>query len=157
MALILPFSREIGATTLTKISTKIAGREDETGELLANYLAITYHMVFLSVAVGSPVTNITIYILLGIDHCINFYHVISTFRTKRNPTNTSTEKLIKSIQILIVSESLEVIIPLAYLLCFIPAYYGPNSEILGNVKNSYWQYSSVDDIWGAISNLLFWS
>ena len=82
MALILPFSREIGAMALTKISTRIAGREDETGELLANYLAITYHMVFLSVAVGSLATNITIYILLGIDHFINFYHVISTFRTK---------------------------------------------------------------------------
>ena len=58
-------------------------------------------------------------------------------------------------QILVISESLEIIIPLAYLLCFVAAFYGPNSDILGNVKNGYWQYKSVDDIWATISKLLF--
>jgi hypothetical protein len=100
-------------------------------------------------------TDLTIYILLGIDFIINFYFVIQAFRTKRNPTEENVEKLMQSVQILVIGESLEIIIPLAYLLCFIAAFYGPNADILGNVKNGYWQYNSVDDLWGTISNLLF--
>ena len=61
----------------------------------------------------------------------------------------------QSVQILVIGESLEIIIPLAYLLCFVAAFYGPNADILGNVKNGYWQYQAVDDLWGTVSNLLF--
>ena len=117
--------------------------------------AITYHTIFLSVCVGGQATNLTIYILLGIDFLINFYFVIVAFKTKRNPTEENVEKLMQSVQILVIGESLEIIIPLAYLVCFIAAFHGPNSGILGNVKNGYWQYQSVDDLWVTINNLLF--
>ena len=105
--------------------------------------------------VGGLATDLTIYILLGIDFFINFYFVIKAFRTKRNPTEENVEQLIMSVQILVIGESLEIIIPLAYLLCFIAAFMGPNAHILGNVKNGYWQYQSVEDLWSTISNLLF--
>ena len=39
--------------------------------------------------------------------------------------------------------------------CFTAAYYGPNSNILGNVKNGYWQFSAVNNLWGPTKNLLF--
>ena len=92
---------------------------------------------------------------IGIDFLINFYFVIKAFITKRNPTKENVAKLMQSVQILVIGESIEIIVPLAYLLCFIAAFYGPNSDILGNVKNGYWQYNSVDDIWVTINNLLF--
>ena len=57
--------------------------------------------------------------------------------------------------ILVLGETLEIIIPLAYMVCFIVAYVGPNAEILGNIKNGYWQYKAVDDLMGPIQNLLF--
>ena len=104
---------------------------------------------------GGLATDLTLYILLGIDFVINFYFVIRAFRTKRNPTEENVEKLMQSVQILVIGESLEIIIPLAYLLCFVAAFYGPNADILGNVKNGYWQYQAVDDLWGTVSNLLF--
>ena len=39
----------------------------------------------------------------------------------------------------------ECTVPIAYLMCFISAYLGPNCELIGNVGNSYWQYRAVDD------------
>ena len=63
-----------------------------------------------------------------------------TWRAKRNITEKSLQKLKKSVQILVLAESLEIVIPLAYLVCFVIAYYGPNADILGNIKNGYWQY-----------------
>ena len=51
------------------------------------------------------------------------------------------------------TEVLEFFMPLGYLACFLANYYGPNSDNLGNIKNSYWQYQGVEDINAAISNL----
>ena len=47
---------------------------------------------------------------------------------------------------LVLSETLEFIMPLAYLSCFIVAYYGPNADVLGNVKNGYWHYKETTGI-----------
>ena len=43
-------------------------------------------------------------------------------------------------------ELCEGLIPLAYAISFAMAYYGPNAELLGNVKNGYWQYKVDEDI-----------
>ena len=43
------------------------------------------------------------------------------------------------------SERIETLVPLFYICSFLIAYYGPNAEVLGNVKLSIWQYRSVED------------
>ena len=55
---------------------------------------------------------------------------------------------------LVLTEVLEFVVPIGYLVGFVAMYYGPNAETLGNVKNSYWQNQGVEDINAAISNLL---
>ena len=47
---------------------------------------------------------------------------------------------------LALKEFLEVLIPGIYFLSFMAAYYGPNAEIIGNVRNDYWAYEKVDDL-----------
>ena len=60
-----------------------------------------------------------------------------------------------SVQVLVVGEVLEIILPLAYLLCFLAAYHGPNAALLGNIKNGFWKNEAVDKAWGPTKNLLF--
>ena len=55
-------------------------------------------------------------------------------------------KQIGLLQELVISEMVEVVIPLTYLLTFIVAYYGPNAELIGNVRNGYWQYTKTEDV-----------
>ena len=100
-------------------------------------------MIFISICVGGLATDATLYILVITDFFINIYFVVITWKAKRNFTEESLQKLMKSVQILVLAESLEIVIPLAYLLCFIIAYHGPNADILGNIKNSYWQYQET--------------
>ena len=50
-------------------------------------------------------------------------------------------------KLLVLSETSAVVLPLAYLVCFLTAYHGPNAEVLGNVKSSHWQYMAVEDAW----------
>ena len=51
----------------------------------------------------------------------------------------------KTIMKLVLAELCEGLVPLTYAICFAMAYYGPNAELIGNVRNGYWQYKIVDD------------
>ena len=128
---------------MLKCLLKIALSPDLSVELVAHNLAISYHMIFISVCVGGLATDATLYTLIASDFIINNYFAVMTWRAKRNATEKSLQKLKTSVQILVLSECLEIVIPLAYLLCFVIAYYGPNADILGNIKNDYWQYQDT--------------
>ena len=55
---------------------------------------------------------------------------------------------------LALDEFLTILIPGIYCLSFSAAYYGPNADIIGNVKNDYWRFTKVDDL-GRKLNLIF--
>ena len=119
------------------------------------FAAATMHSIFLSVCAGGLATDLTLYLLVGIDFLINMYFTIKVFRIKRNFTKKKQEDLLMSVQVLVLGEVLEIILPLAFLVCFLAAYHGPNAELLGNIKNDFWQSKAVDEAWGPTKNLLF--
>ena len=55
---------------------------------------------------------------------------------------------------MVLSGSLEIILPVAYMLCFLAAYYGPNADVLGNIKNGFWHFKALDDHWPTTKGLL---
>ena len=55
---------------------------------------------------------------------------------------------------MVLSGILEIILPIAYLLCFLAAYYGPNAGVLGNIKNDFWHFKALDDHWPTTEGLL---
>ena len=57
------------------------------------------------------------------------------------------------IEELVLTERIETLLPLTYMICFAIAYYGPNAEILGSVKLTLWHYKSVLDIGSYMKNL----
>ena len=128
---------------MLKCLLKITLSPDVSVELIAQNLAVTFHMIFVSVCVGGVATWPFLITLIVIDFIINNYFAVMTWRAKRNFSKKSLPKLKKSVQMLVLSESLEIVIPLSYLLCFVAAYYGPNADILGNIKNGYWQYQDT--------------
>ena len=56
----------------------------------------------------------------------------------------------------LINESVEFIMPITYCACYLIAYFGPNAELMGNVKNDSWQYTSVDTI-EELNDVLFWN
>ena len=83
-------------------------------------------------------------IILGSDFFINiltgFWLVYTRLKNSKQ-----VERQIRLAQILVINEMVEFMVPISYLLCFTVAYYGPNAELFGNVKSSYWHYSAVED------------
>ena len=58
----------------------------------------------------------------------------------------------EELKCLALKELMEISIPVVYCISFVIAYYGPNAEILGNVKNDYWQYQKVESVFDKLTN-----
>ena len=56
------------------------------------------------------------------------------------------DKQIGLLQELVINEIVEVMIPPAYLVTFLVAFYGPNAELIGNVRYGNWQYTPTEDV-----------
>ena len=120
----------------------------------------------------------TSYCILGVEFVLNMYSCIKIIRThqKIKPQQLKSEDLEQQkneeVALLALTEIVEVLAPMCYILTFLIAYHGPNATILGNIKNSYWSYSAVDDVakvlsgaglmfffdttFGVISGFLLW-
>ena len=54
---------------------------------------------------------------------------------------------------LVLTERVETVVPLLYIITLIMAFYGPNAELIGNVKLTIWQYEAVTDINELLKNI----
>ena len=104
--------------------------------------------MFLSIEVGSITTDVVSYSILALDFVINIVDCILTiYYCKRNDeSKKNRDRQVKAVLALIINESVEILMPVAYVVTLLMAYYGPNAEILGNIKNSEWQYMAIEDI-----------
>ena len=135
------------------ISKKIQKKFDEHNITSSNISGEMYHSIFLSVMIAES-TDTTMYVLGVSNTLFGLFNLAQVYRLKRKNSNESSEKLETLVQEIAIGETLKIIIPLAYLACFSIAYVSPNADILGNIKNSYWQFKAVDDMSTAVTKLL---
>ena len=152
IALSLPVFIEFNTWVVTLIATKASRGDIRSVEVVCSHVMGTRHALFLSYTLGSIATNTSSNIILATDHLIKLFMVMQLIRLKKkDPLNV--EKQIDLVQNLIITQMLECVVPLVYCLCFCSAYLGPNSTLIGNVGNSYFQYDKVDDFEGTIKNI----
>mgnify|MGYP006888600106 CR=1 FL=1 len=53
---------------------------------------------------------------------------------------------------MISNEATEFMLPLAYASVLLLSYYGPNAHLIGNIRNSNWHYSEIQNI----NDTVFW-
>ena len=90
------------------------------------------------------------------------FHLIFTYQVILRHNKVATEHVDQSnkkkniqklILKLVLAETVEGIVPLAYAVGFIMAFYGPNAVLIGNVGSGIWAYEAVDDIVGRLTVL----
>ena len=146
LVLLLLIVRELHGWSLSYLGKKIAGFPDLNVEIIATLFGGLRHTMFLSVEVGSITTDMVSYIILATDFGINLVSCFLIVWYNRNPTEQNKEKRVSAMLNLIINESVEILLPIAYVICFLMAYLGPNAEIMGNIKNDYWQFIAIDDL-----------
>ena len=145
IALTLPLVIEFNSWVVTKLATKASAGDARTVEVTCSHLMGTRHSLFLTYTLGSIATDTTSNIILATDYLINLSLVIRLIRLKKkDPLNA--EKQIDLLQDLVLAEMIEFVVPLVYVLVLCSGYFGPNSALIGNVGNSYFQYNKVDNL-----------
>ena len=116
-----------------------------SAKIILKYIVFVNHIIVLFTVLGSHVSEVTSWVLIGIDFCLNILICIKlVWIKKRNPGNTMQQ--IDHLQNLAMCELVEFQAPLTFFLTFIAAYYGPNAKLFGNVSNSYWTNIAVENI-----------
>ena len=152
IALTLPIFGEFNVWIVTLLATKASDGDKRRTEVTCAHMMGTRHALFLAVTLGSIATPTSSKLILASDFLINLFIVMRLIRLKKkNPLNL--DKQIDLLQDLILNEMVEFVVPLVYCLCFITAYLGPNSFMIGNVGNSYFQYNKIDNFEETIENI----
>ena len=144
IALFLPLIRELNILCIFNLASKAAFGDIARVKRTVHYGISISHSLFLDYTVGSVATISTSIVIIGTDFLTNIMIGLRIVYIKhKSPQNKS--KLEELVQTLVINEMVECTVPLAYLLCFTSAFYGPNHDLIGNVGNNYWQYRVVDD------------
>ena len=144
--------RELHVRGLSYVGKKINGGQDLAMEIDAVHLGAIRHILFLSVNLGSMTTENISYTILASDFIINLVDCFVIIWYHRKGDEASEKKKMRALITLISNEATEFILPISYACVLLLSYYGPNAEIMGNIKNSSWQYAAIEDI----SDTLFW-
>ena len=153
MAIILPIYRKFNMWVMNNIVARWVSGTSKKDLLIAKSYVNIYmncnYALFIAISIGSTASITTSYCILTVEFIINLkncWKIINLNRSKeknRLARQKLKEKQQEAIVMLALTEILEILVPLAYTMTFVIAYFGPNAEILGNIRNDYWQYHEI--------------
>ena len=144
ISIFLPLLREVHLWITLKCASKASFGDETSTRVVCTFTTSTTHSLFLAYTMGSIATFATSIIILIGDFMINIgLSGWIVYIWKKN--DNSIEKPIELMQELVINEIVEMMVPVIYLSCISFAYFGPNSHLIGHVRNSYWQYNAIDD------------
>ena len=134
--------REVNAWIVSKFITKTASGDESGAQFVGSSFIGISNTVMIYYQVGSSATLETSILIMGLDFAINIFLTLRlVWIRKRRPQDI--EKHIDLLQELARNELVELLAPLAFVIAFVVAYYGPNSGIIGGVGATIWQFVAI--------------
>ena len=152
IAIFLPLIRELNIWISNIWASKASNGDMTSVKVTSYYVVSTTHALFLAYTVGGNATFATSVVIVGSDFLINIFICLWVIYKKRKHAE-DVENQIEFLQQLVVGELVEFMVPIAYLVCLLSAYYGPNAHMIGNIGNSYWHFQAIEDIGYAIKSI----
>ena len=144
IAIFLPLAREVSLWIMLKFARKASSGDLISTEITCGFTFSIWHALFHSYIVGSATTTESTMIVLAEESIIGIYMVVEIIWIHlKRPEHIQQQ--VRLLQKLVLKEFVGFIVPLTFLFCFTIAFYGPNSDKIGNVRNSYFGYQAVDD------------
>ena len=150
LAFFLPVLRSIRSRLNRKVLCKAFDKNKATSmELIRTNVE---HTFYISVALANTATNMSTYVILGVDFSLNILSAIKIVKIHRKikPTSVSNSKMDDILNTELVELSLieiiELLAPSVYISTLVVALYGPNSTILGNYGNGYWTFEAIEHV-----------
>ena len=159
IAFLIPLFREINYRIFRMLLHKIIRGYDERAHVTMNTTINSTYVLFIAIRLSSA-NDITVYCILTMEfvlHLTTCFKIIWHQTKKVNAENNDCRinlEIQKLISELVASEVIEIAIALSYIIGFAMAYYGPNGNLQGNVRNDYWAYTKVENVDHVFQTLL---
>ena len=159
IAMLLPLTKVVNDYILDKLITRASLSENLRD---AKMMVVITNSLCYSIGFAITFTNVaksTEFLLLGINFCINMSLVYKAIRLAKRvsaidgETNDNRSYKEKVVAELVLKETIEMIVPFAYIGSFLMAYYGPNYDIMGDVGCTIWKFEKAEGLYSLISVL----
>ena len=151
--IVLPILQKFNSLIFTKIGNKSAGGEEISATLAVTIHVQCSHLFCLALLLGTIINQTTTYVLMIFDCIRNIFSFIKIIKLNNNVSRITKTQLNEELQKLILEEIIEAMLPVIYCIFLVVAYYGPNSEILGNIGNDYWYSRKIENIEEVLSSV----
>ena len=141
MAILLPMNREIDFHLSKTLLSKGPGLLDEDTKTSVTVTVNSRYALHVAITIGSKATTFTSCCILFVDFIFNLHsaYKIHRLQNKVEPDHLENQKrLIKKkeeLRKLCLIEIIEIVVPIAYIITFLIAYYGPNAELFKNMMD----------------------
>ena len=157
LGILLPLIKKFNTWWYRKIALRILGSENELVDFGSIIVVGYLHSFSLALLLGSSEINgltYTKYLLIVGDCIFNTWTLFSILRLHKKVSDEQKKMKIIALKCLALKEFLRILVPAVYFFSFIIAYYGPNADVIGNVKNDYWQFEKASDLLKKFQNIL---
>ena len=153
LGLLIPILKEFNTWWNTKIAFKASGGYDVDSKIVMIIYVLSVHSLSLTLLLPN-VSSTTAFILISFESIPSLWSCIKIVKRNRQKCGAQIYgQLDETVKCLVVEEYFELLIPFVYCGSFVLAYYGPNSEVIGNVRNDYWQYEKVENLPEKLENI----
>ena len=146
---LIPMLKYCDTWAISKLLDKMTGGRDEASKVLFGIGMNAVYSNFVAARIfGAETTTVAFFVI--VDFVLQLQMTFKIVQTHNKIANEKFDDLTgektKNVRKLALAEIIEGVTPMAFAIGFALAYYGPNSTILGNVKNGYWGYKKIDDV-----------
>ena len=153
LGLVLPLIKEINDRITGRLLSKAATTENMMDALLVGKMTTSFQFSFwMTIFLATFATIETGYVMLGINFVINLQLCYKEIKLGRktfpshhdDQVNQSLKRGV--IMELVLNETIEILVPIAFIVSYTIVFYGPNHDVMGNVGCDYWTFQKVEDL-----------
>ena len=148
LGILLPVVKKFNLWWTSEIAFRAAGGKETSAKVAMICWISCTHSLWIALMINK-VTFETACLLMISDSVPNIFLFAKIIRLRGKVESSKAQEQESYAESEIMMDSLalkelfEILIPSVYCITFVIAFYGPNAEVIGNVKNDYWQYNKV--------------
>ena len=126
------------------------GKEDVKARMVISSFLDVYHALFLAISVAGLANVVTTWAFFAVDFLFNAYGLFKIYKAAKKHPLDAGEDVLGMVQ----GMFLGLVVSIAYLASLVVIFHGPNAEVMGNIKNSYFDFAAIADLESTVKSIL---
>ena len=144
-AIVLPLMRLFESKILKKLLSNCHRGDETILEAYTEIMSNVNYLLYVTITISNLSNGLTAFSILLVDVIGNLYQCFIITKLNRKEgfdemqLNRRQKEKQNNVEMLALTEVLDILIPLSYTMTYIVAYYGPNRMLLNGIRHDYWK------------------